>query len=77
MLFRSIRLAAHVEKEKHSEFRENWVDAKVLKDAESMLEHSYHPIVGNRMLLTMTTLEELESVLKVATERLKILLPEI
>ena len=66
------RLEKHVEQEKHLEFRENWIDVKVLKDAKSMLEHSYHPLVGNRMLLTMTTIEEITSVLRNANERLKI-----
>lgn len=68
----SIRLSKHVELEKHKNDRENWIDARVLERAESMLENSYHPIVGNRMLLTMTTIEELQKVLKEVTERLKI-----
>lgn len=68
----SIRLSKHAELEKHQNDRENWIDARVLERAESMLENSYHPIVGNKMLLVMTTIEELQKVLREVTERLKI-----
>lgn len=66
------RLSKHVEEEKHKQDRENWIDVKALDKADSMLTNSYHPIVGNRILLTMTTIEELQKVLREVTERLKI-----